>query len=98
MSSGLFHAGLRRAPRTAARRIVWGVVTLVPLGAIAACFTVVAVLGWFGEIAQTDAERMSFTVFAVIFDLIFVLTLVFGAVEVTRQFARERAPASGEER
>lgn len=69
--------------------------TLVPLGAIAACFTVVAVLGWFGEIAQADAERIPFTVFAVIFDLIFVLALVFGAVEVTRQFAREGRPHQG---
>ncbi|WP_314648096.1 hypothetical protein [uncultured Microbacterium sp.] len=91
MSFALFQAGQRRAPRTAARRIVWGVVMLLPLGAIAACFTVGAVLGWTGDEAVGDAERAWLTGFAIWFDLLFVVTLVGGVIAVRRQLAEERA-------
>lgn len=91
MSFALFHAGQRRAPRTAARRIAWGVITLLPLGAIAACFTVGAVLGWTGEAAVGDGELAWLTGFAIGFDLLFVVTLVGGIIEVRRQLAQERA-------
>lgn len=94
MSSALLHAGQRRAPRTAARRIMWGVITLLPLGAIAACFTVGAVLGWTGDEAVGDAERAWHTGFAIWFDLLFVVTLVGGVIEVRRQLAQERAARS----
>jgi len=91
VSSALFHAGQRHPPRTAARRLLWGIVTLLPLGAIAACLTVGAVLGWTGDVSMTDADRLWLTVFAAIFDLVFVLTLVVGTIRVTRQFAQERS-------
>lgn len=91
MSFALFEAGQRRAPRTAARRIVWGVVTLLPLGVIAACFTVGAVLGWTGDEAVGDAELAWLTGFASGFDLLFLVTLVGGVIGVRRQHAEERA-------
>lgn len=94
MSSALFHAGQRRAPRTAARRIVWGVVTLLPLGAIAACVTVGAVLGWTGDEAVGGAELAWLTGLAIWFDLLFVVMLVGGVIEVRRQRARERKARS----
>lgn len=91
MSSVLFHAGQRKPPRTAARRLLWAIVTLVPLGVIAVCLTVGVVLGWTGEVAMSGSDSLWLTVFAVILDLVFVLTLIFGAIRVTQQFAQERA-------
>lgn len=91
MSFVLFQAGRRRPPRTAARRVVWGIVTLLPLGVIAACLTVGAILGWMGEVALSSSDRLWLTVFAAGFDLVFVLTLVLGTIGVTRQFAQERS-------
>ncbi len=91
MSFALFQAGRRRPPRTAARRVLWGIVTLLPLGVIAGSLTVGAVLGWTGEVALSESDRLWLTVFAVGFDLVFVLTLVLGTIGVTRQFAQERS-------
>lgn len=94
MSFVLFQAGRQRPPRTAARRVLWGVVTLLPLGVIAACFTVGATLGWTGETPVSEADRLWLTVWAAGFDLVFLLTLVFGAISVTRQFVYERSTRS----
>jgi len=87
----LFQAGNRRPPRTAARRILWGVVTLVPLGAIAAALTVGAIQGWTGEQALTESDTLWLTVWAAGMDLVFVSVLVGGVIAVTRHLAQERS-------
>ncbi|MFK4731256.1 hypothetical protein ROT00_16325 [Agromyces mediolanus] len=93
MSGALFHAGNRTAPRTAGRRIVWMVVTLVPLGALATVFTVAAVSAWAdgGPPPRELGEAVQFTVIAAISGLFFLITAIGGVVRVREQLREERA-------
>lgn len=92
MSFVLFSAGRRHAPRTAARRVLWGVLALAPLGGIGAAFTIGAVLGWAGE--WSHSETIWLIVFAASFDLVFAGVLVAGIIAVLLQAAQERETRS----
>lgn len=57
MSFVLLSAGRRHAPRTAARRVLWGVLDLAPLGVISAASTFGAVLVWAGESPHSEQKE-----------------------------------------
>lgn len=95
MSFVLFEMGRSRPPRTAKRRIMWMIVTLVPLAVIAGLMTAGAVSNWIaldrGAVpAPGLGDTIGLTVCGGIGLLVFVVVLVLGVRRVREQRVTER--------
>ncbi|WP_033349543.1 hypothetical protein [Leucobacter salsicius] len=108
MSAALFQAGYRKQPRTAARRIVWMVVTLVPFGVFAGFMVTGAVANWLllsrdvpaqaAGTVPTLLDTWMLTAYGVVATLAWVIVLVLGVRRVQEQRARERCARARRDR